>query len=184
MSSLQTTIIFIVLPIAILAVGYAMFPRKTKNFLTEYIPAWKKRYVFVHVRYQSGQQDSHKVVPNATGLTQVGKYSYNLSNQYSLMKSENRYHFYVDELDSIPRTFNDRKPEDIVFQAAEIQTALNNSVMTYLFSRKKDLLVVGLFVLGGLTLLAIIYNVYELNGLKAAVAAIAQAQNSGVEVIP
>ena len=165
----STTLFFLVAIFAIGIFAYAMFPRKTKNFLAEQIPALRKRYVICHVRYQTGQSDIWKVVPNPQGLTQVGKYSYNLSDIYAIMRFENRLHFFIDEADTIPRTMKERTTEDIIFQSSEIQTALNNTVMDYLFSRKKELLIMGLFGLGILCMLAFVYMSYELSALREAI---------------
>ena len=177
----STTVLILLVIFSIGIFAYAMFPRKTKNFLAEWIPAWKKRYVVCHVRYPTGQSDAWKVVPNQQGLTQVGKYSYNLSDTYAIMRYNNRLHFLLDESDTIPRTMKERTKEDIIFQAAEIQTALNNTVMDYLFSRKKELLIMGLFGLGILCLIALVYVGYEIFSMKEAIAAQA---HSIIEVQP
>jgi len=134
--------------------------------------------------YQAGLSDIYFVVRNDDGLTKVGRYSYELSDKYITLIFNKRAHFILDENNAIPRHFKPDINEEIIFQAAEIQTALNNSVMDYLFSKKKDILIIGLFCLCIISLLAIVYVTYELNGLKVVVTTIAQTQAQNIQVRP
>lgn len=158
----QILLVFLLTPITILAVLYSIFPRQYSNLMNRLILSRRKRYVICHVRYASGLQDVYHIVPNPQGLTKVGEYSYDLNEKYSVFSHNKRQHYVVDENDTIPRNFEIQTKERIIFQASEIQTALNNTVMDYLFSRKKELLIIGLFILSIVSMLAILYNIYEL----------------------
>jgi len=174
--------ITVIILVAFAAIGlfcYALFPRKTNNILMKYIPAWQKRYVVCHVKYVSGITEAWKVVPSKDGLTKVGKYSFDLAERYMMMRYEGRPHYILDERDSIPLTLKDRTNEDIIFQSAEIQTALTNTVMDYLFSGKKDILIYGLFIVAILAILGIMYAAYEISTMKEVIA----QTNSIVQVI-
>jgi hypothetical protein len=171
MFNVQIMIIVMLLPFIIGGIAYGIWPRKTKNLLMGLVPAWKKRYVICHLNYKAGLKDVFKVIPNQEGLTQVGKFSYNLSDKYAALEFNKRLHFNLDEDNAFPRTYIKQTDEDLVYRAAEIQTALNNTVMDYLFSKKKELLIMGLFIVAIIAIGAIIYNVYELNGIKAAIEA-------------
>jgi hypothetical protein len=131
-----------------------------------FIPAWNKRYVVCHVCYKAGLSDIYKVIPNLKGLTQVGNFSYLLTDKYITLTYKKRNHFVLNESDSIPKSFEQYNKQAIIFQSAEIQTALDNNVMEYLFSKKKELLIIGLFVIATISMLALIYNVIALNELK------------------
>jgi hypothetical protein len=161
------------LPLIMGVIAYGLFPRKTKNLLMKLVPAWNKRYVICHLNYRAGLKDIFNVIPNMEGLTKVGKFSYNLSDKYAALTFNKRLHFVLQEEDVFPKTYTEITDELLIYRAAEIQTALDNTVMDYLFSKKKELLIIGLFVLATVSLLAIIYNIYELNNLKASIASIA-----------
>jgi hypothetical protein len=167
MYNMQITILVLATALIPCILCYLIFPRQTKNVLMRIIPSKKKRYVVCYVRYTSGMQDRFNVVPNLDGLTKVGEYSYQLSDNYVLFSEANRKHFLLFENDVIPKNFLPQTEASILFQAAEIQTALNNTVMEYLFSKKKELLILGLFALAAISLLAIIYNIYELRQISA-----------------
>jgi len=177
--NMNITVIFLVAFAAIGLFCYALFPRKTNNLLMKLIPAWEKRYVVCHIRYVSGKTEPWKVIPSKDGLTLVGKYHFDLAERYILMKYEGRPHYILDERDSIPISLIERTKEEIIFQSAEIQTALTNTVMEYLFSRKKDILIIGLFVVAILSVLGIMYAAYEISSMKEAIA----QTNSIVQVI-
>lgn len=178
MYNAQITIIILIAPIIIGVIAYGLFPRITKNVLCKFIPAWNKRYVVCHMTYQAGMRNVFHIIPNHSGLTQVGKYSYNLSEKYAVLVHAKRFHFILDENDVIPRNFEPQTKDTITYQAAEIQTALDNNVMEYLFSKKKELLIFGLFILGIISVLAIVYNIYELNAIKA----VLESQNSNIVI--
>jgi hypothetical protein len=169
MFNVQIMIIVMLLPFIIGGIAYGIWPRKTKNLLMDLVPAWKKRYVICHLNYKAGMNDIFKVIPNQEGLTQVGNFSYMLTDKYIALTFDKRLHYVLQEEDVFPKTFGELTTADIIYRAAEIQTALDNTVMDYLFSKKKELLIMGLFLLGIIAIGAIIYNVYELNGIKAAI---------------
>lgn len=166
MFNVTIMLLFMFLPILFLVVAFVLFKRKTMNLLMTFIPAWNKRYVVCHVIYQAGLKDVFNVIPNQSGLTLVGKYSYLLEEKYIALIYKKRAHYVLDEADSIPKTFNAHDKDAIIFQAAEIQTALDNNVMEYLFSKKKELLIIGLFIIATISMLALIYNIIALNELK------------------
>lgn len=166
MFNIQIMLYVLAIPFILFGIGYGLFPKQTKNLLMKLIPAWKKRYVICHMRYQGGLSEVFYVIPNLQGLTQVGKYSYQLIDKYSCFTWNNRLHFVLDENDAIPRNFEIQTKESVIFQSAEIQTALNNSVMDYLFSRKKEMLIIGLFIVAIIAILAIVYNIIQTNELK------------------
>lgn len=159
-------LLFMFLPIAVLVIAFVVFKRKTNNLLMRIIPAWNKRYVVCHVMYQAGMKEVYNVIPNQSGLTQVGKYSYLLTEKYITLTFMKRNHFVLNEADSIPKSFEAYDKKSVIFQAAEIQTALDNNVMEYLFSKKKEILIIGLFIIATISMLALIYNIIALNELK------------------
>ena len=159
-------LLFMFLPILFLVIAFVLFKRKTMNLLMKFIPAWNKRYVICHMTYKAGLKEVYNVIPNPSGLTQVGKYSYLLSDKYIALTFMKRNHFVLNESDSIPKSFEKYNKQAIIFQSAEIQTALDNNVMEYLFSKKKELLIIGLFVIATISMLALIYNIIALNELK------------------
>ena len=169
-------------PFLFVLIAYGAFPRQTMNAFMKIIPAWRKRYVVCHVRYSGGLSEVFKVVPNLTGLTKVGKYSYQLEEKYAIMKFNNRIHYILDEVNAIPRTLTDISKDDVIFQAAEIQTALNNSVMDYLFSRKKEILIIGLFIVAIISIFAIVYNIIQINDLKALIQTTVETQQNIIKV--
>lgn len=161
----STTIIILVLLffVAVLGIAFLFFTRQTKNFFITILGKYRKRYVICHMRYQGGLEDVFKVVPNPKSLTQVGKYSYDLSDKYIALMHNKRKHFILQENNAIPLNFHMLDNEFIIFQAAEIQTALDNTVMEYLFSKKKELMMLIALIIAVIATLAIIYNIYELN---------------------
>ena len=169
MYDIRITLLVLGLPIALLAFAYVVFPRKTKNFFMDVLPAWKKRYVICHLTYQAGLVDVFYVIPNKLGLTTVGKMEYMLNEKYSALVFNKRVHYVLNETDAIPKTFIEHTKEEVIFQAAEIKTALENNVMEYLFSKKKELLIIGLFIIAILATLAIVYNIINVNELKTIV---------------
>lgn len=166
MFNITIMLLFMFLPIVLLVIAFVLFKRKTMNILMTLIPAWNKRYVICHVTFQAGLKEVHKVIPNQAGLTRVGKFSYLLTPEYIALTFNKRHHYVLDEANSIPKSFEAFDKEAIIFQASEIQTALDNNVMEYLFSKKKELLIIGLFVIATISMLALIYNVIAINELK------------------
>lgn len=182
MYNILNIIILILLGIcALIGLSYLFFTRQTKNFFISIISKYRKRYVICHVRYENNREDVYKIVPNPSGLTQVGNYHYELLGKYVAMYWNNRAHYILDEKDSIPRNFDKQTKENIIFQSAEIQASFDNSVMEYLFSKKKELLIQGLFILGIISTIAIIYNIYELQNIQSYIISI---QNSQIQRIP
>ena len=159
-------LLFMFLPILFLVIAFVLFKRKTMNILMKLIPAWNKRYVVCHMTYKAGLKDVYNVIPNPSGLTQVGKYSYLLSDKYIALTYLKRNHFVLNESDSIPKSFEKYNKRAIIFQSAEIKTALENFVMEYLFSKKKEILIIGLFIIATISMLALIYNIIALNEIK------------------
>jgi len=164
----STTIIILVLLffIAILGIAFLFFTRQTKNFFITTLGKYRKRYVICHMRYQGGLEDLFKVVPNPKSLTKVGNYSYDLSDKYSALVHNKRKHFILQENNIIPLNFTVIADKDLIFQAAEIQTALDNTVMEYLFSKRKELMMMIALIIAVIAVLAIIYNIYELEMLN------------------
>lgn len=169
MFDIKITLLFLGLPVGLLAFAYIVFPRKTKNFFMNLLPAWKKRYVVCHLTYQAGLKDVFLVIPNPTGLTAIGKYEYLLNEKYAALTYNKRIHYVLNETDSIPKTFVEHTKEEVIFQAGEIKNALENNVMAYLFSKKKELLIMGLFIIAIIATLAIVYNIVSVNELKTLV---------------
>ena len=169
MFDIKITLLFLGLPIGLLAFAYIVFPRKTKNFFMNLLPAWKKRYVICHLTYQAGLVDVFFVIPNKLGLTNVGKFDYLLNEKYAALVFNKRVHYVLNENDSIPKTFIEHTKEEVIFQTAEIKNALENNVMEYLFSKKKELLIIGLFIIAIIATLAIAYNIVNVNELKTLV---------------
>ena len=169
MFDIRITLLFIGLPIILFAFAYIVFTRKTKNFFMKIIPAWRKRYVICHLTYQAGLVDVFYVIPNKLGLTTVGKFDYLLNEKYIALTFKKRHHYVLDENDSIPKTYIAHTKEEVIFQTSEIKNALENNVMEYLFSKKKELLIIGLFIIATIATLAIIYNIININELKTIV---------------
>ena len=166
MFDIKIMLMFMLFPLAGIVISFVLFKRKTMNFLRMIIPKWNKRYVICHLRFQAGLEEIHNVIPNQQGLTKVGEYAYLLSEKYIILTHNKRVHYILNEADAIPAICAATKKEDIIFQAAEIQTALDNNVMEYLFSQKKDLLIWGLFILIFIAIAAIGYNIVTLGELK------------------
>jgi hypothetical protein len=166
MFNMTIMLLFMFLPILFLVIAFVLFKRKTMNILMKVIPAWNKRYVVCHMTYMAGMKDIFNVIPNPAGLTKVGNYSYLLNEKYVALTYMKRNHYVLQEADSIPKSFEAHDQNAIIFQSAEIQTALDNNVMEYLFSKKKELLIIGLFIIATISMLALIYNIIALNELK------------------
>ena len=162
MFNIGITVLIIVLPIICIGFGYALYPRATKNILMKIIPSWYKRYVICHMMYPSGLSDTYLVVPNPEGLTKVGRNSYMLKEEYSILKYKKRLHYILQEDDVVPVRTIPTSRKDLIFQSAEIQTALDNTVMTYLFKGKAEII---LYVVVGLVILNIFIIAYVLMAL-------------------
>ena len=172
MFNTQLTINILLVIIGFVSLSYILFTRQMTNLAMRVLPKLKKRYVVCHLRYQAGLEDIYNVIPNPQGLTKVGSYSYELGDKYVALSFNKRKHYVLQENDTIPKTFEGQTDESIIFQAAEIQTALNNTVMEYLFSKKKDILILGLFIIAVAAILCIIYNIYEIAKLKEMILAL------------
>lgn len=143
---------------------YTFFPRQTKNMWIRVTK--RKRYVVCHLRYSNTEfEDSFNVVPEPDGLTEVKKYSYNLNPKYAIMVWKNRLHYVLHEKNCIPFHFAVDDKAEILFQAMEIQTALNNDVTEYLFTKRKEILILGLFVVAIVAVLGVIFSVIRMNEL-------------------
>lgn len=171
-SSTEITILILLFIAGSITLSYIFFTRQTTNFFMKILPKLKKRYVVCHLRYQAGLEDVYNVVPNPQGLTRVGTYSYDLADKYIALFYKKRAHFILQECDAIPKNFEQITNNSIIFQAAEIQTALNNTVMEYLFSKKKELLILGLFIVAIAAILCIIYNIYQISQIKEMIIAL------------
>jgi len=123
--------------------------------------------------YQNGMEDVYNVVPNPEGLTQVGKFSYQLIDKYVTLYHKKRAHFVLNENDTVPRHFERQTNESIIFQASEIQTALDNEVMAFLFSKKKDIMMLVLMALSVLSIAVMVYTIYEIDKLMSMASSIA-----------
>jgi len=143
---------------------YTFFPRQTRNFWIRVTK--RKRYVVCHLRYSNTEfEDSFNVVPESDGLTEVKKNSYNLNPKYAIMVWKNRLHYVLHEKNCIPFHFAVDDKAEILFQAMEIQTALNNDVTEYLFTKRKELLILGLFIVAIVATIALCYSVIRMNEL-------------------
>ena len=175
------------LPLAIIFVSlYVAFPRPFDNLAVSIF----RRKSFVVVLFKRANTDFVEkwlVVPPADKQTKIRKGIYNLSEKYQAGKRKGRAYFLVDEKDNIPRTFGkdsvDEKafqmllsatnaPElrfgaysndDIVLQAHEVQSTIQNRVAELLFSKQKDILV---WVLVGLILINAALAYYEITILR------------------
>ena len=148
----------------------------------EIIPGWKKRYVICHMRLEGGLEELYKVVPNPQGLTNVNRYSYNLEDSKKVFTYQGRKHFVLDELDALPKTFKETTKEEIIFNAAEIQTALNNAVMDYLFTKKKELILIGLAVLAIIAVVFIALTYSKLGMMESTLQGISEYMKA--QVVP
>ena len=143
---------------------YTFFPRQTKNFWTRVTK--RKRFVVCHMRYANTQyEDEYVVVPESDFLTEVKKYSYDLNPKYAIGYWKKRLHFVLDENNTIPLHFTKDNNEEILFQAMEIQTAMNNDVTEYLFTKRREILILGLFVVAIIAVLGVIFSVIRMNEL-------------------
>jgi hypothetical protein len=166
-SGTQITVFILLIIGSIIGLCFVFFTRQTKNFFISILGKYKKRYVVCHMIYQNGMEDVYNVVPNPEGLTQVGKLSYMLIDKYVTLYHKKRAHFVLDENDTIPRHFERQTNESIIFQASEIQTALNNEVMAFLFSKKKDVMMIIVCFLVILSIAVMAYTIYEINSLMS-----------------
>lgn len=148
----------------IFGIGYTLFNRTTKNFLVKILK--QKRYVVCHLRYANTQHiDIFNVVPESDFLTKVKSFSYLLDPKYAVLTWKKRLHFVLDENNSIPVHFEKDKDEDILFQAMEIQTSLDNNVTEYLFTKRKEILIIGLFIVAVVSILASMYCIIQLGSI-------------------
>ena len=166
-NSTQITILILLIIGCVIGLAFVFFTRQTKNFFIAILPKYKKRYVICHMIYQNGMEDIYNVIPNPEGLTQVGKFSYQLIDKYITLVHKKRAHFVLNENDAIPRHFTKQNSEDIIFQASEIQTALNNEVMAFLFSKKKDVLMAIVLITCVLAIAVMVYTVYKIDSLMS-----------------
>ena len=166
-SSTQITVLILLIFGCIIGLSFVFFTRQTKNFFIALLPKYKKRYVICHMRYANGMEDIFNVVPNPDGLTEIGNYSYKLLDKYITLIHKKRAHFVLDENNAIPRHFEKQTTESIIFQASEIQTALNNEVMAFLFSKKKDILMAIVLITCVLAIAVMVYTVYKIDSLMS-----------------
>lgn len=142
--------------------AYTFFPRQTKNLFVKITK--RKRFVVCHMRYANTQyEDEFIVVPESDFLTEVKKFSYDLNPKYAIGYWKKRLHFVLDESNTIPKHFEKDNNDEIVFQAMEIQNALNNNVTEYLFTKRKEILILGLFAIAIIATVALIYSVVRMN---------------------
>lgn len=143
---------------------YTFFPRQTKNLLVRITK--RKRYVVCHMRYANTKfEDEFNVVPEADYLTRVGKLFYDLNPVYAIMFWKKRLHYILDENNVIPLHLSKDTNEDVIFQAKEVQNAMNNNVTEYLFTKRKDILIIGLFIVAIVAVIAMIYSIVRMNEL-------------------
>lgn len=163
----------------IVMLSYTFFPRQTKNLFVRITK--KKRFVVCHMRYANTKfEDEFVVVPEPDFVTKVGKLSYDLNPKYSVGFWKKRLHFVLDENNSIPLHFVKDDNEEIIFQAMEIQNALNNNVTEYLFTKRKELLIIGLFIVAIVAVVALAYSVIRMNELLEKMNMIGNMLNSQV----
>ncbi len=148
----------------VVMLSYTFFPRQTKNF---YVRVTKrKRFVVCHMKYANTKyEDEFAVVPESDFITQVRNFSYDLNPKYSIGYWKKRLHFVLDENNSVPLHFEKDDNEEIMFQAMEIQNALNNNVTEYLFTKRKEILIIGLFIVAIVATIALIYSIVRMNEL-------------------
>lgn len=148
----------------VVMLAYTFFPRQTKNFFTRMTK--RKRFVVCHMRYTNTTfEDEFVVVPESDYLTEVKKFSYDLNPKYAIGYWKKRLHFVLDENNTIPKHFIKDDNEEVVFQAMEIQNALNNNVTEYLFTKRKEILIMGLFIIAIAATIAIVYSIIRINEL-------------------
>lgn len=164
-STTQITILILLIIASIIGLSFVFFTRQTKNFFISILGKYRKRYVICHMRYQNGMEDIYNVVPNPDGLTKVGNYSYQLIDKYVTLYHKKRAHFVLNENDAIPRHFERQTNESIIFQASEVQTALDNEVMAFLFSKKKDVMMIIVIFLVILSIATMAYTISEIDKL-------------------
>ena len=161
----------------VVMLSYTFFPRQTKNF---YVRVTKrKRYVVCHMKYANTKyEDTFNVVPESDFITKVRNFSYDLNPKYAVLFWKKRLHFVLDENNSIPLHFTVDNKEEIMFQAMEIQNALNNNVTEYLFTKRKEILIMGLFLVAIASTLAVIYSIIRINELTDKINIIGNMLNS------
>lgn len=162
----------------VVMLSYTFFPRQTKNL---YVRVTKrKRFVVCHMRYANTKyEDEFAVVPESDFETQVRNFSYDLNPKYSIGFWKKRLHFVLDENNNIPLHFEKDSKAEIIFQAKEIQNSLNNNVTEYLFTKKRDILILGLFIVAIVATIALIYSIVRMNELLEKVQIIGDMINSG-----
>ena len=167
MFDIRIPVLIIGLPIFLFGVMYLMSPRKTKNFLMDVLPGWKKKYVVVHLRYpQTNISERHHVIPSEDTLTPLKGLLYDLNPAYAIFVEGNRRHFLVDYNNSIPQRLEQK---DLIFQATTIKKAFTNSVLEFFFSKSQDLKVILMIIAIAIAILLAAYNMYMLASVKAAI---------------
>ncbi len=163
----------------IVMLSYTFFPRQTKNFYVRITKS--KRFVVCHMKYANTKyEDEFAVVPESDFLTKVKSFSYDLNPKYAIGYWKKRLHFVLDENNSIPLHFEKDNKEEIMFQAMEIQNSLNNNVTEYLFTKKRDILIMGLFIVAIVATIALIYSIVRMNELLEKIQIIWDMVNSGM----
>ncbi len=146
----------------VVMLAYTFFPRQTKNLFVKLTK--RKRFVVCHMHYANTQyEDEFIIVPESDFLTEVKKFSYDLNPKYAIGHWKKRLHFVLDENNTIPLHFTQDNNEEIIFQAMEIQNALNNNVTEYLFTKRKEILILGLFAVAIIAIIALIYSIVRMN---------------------
>jgi hypothetical protein len=163
----------------VVMLSYLFFPRQAKNF---YVRVTKrKRFVVCHMRYANTKyEDEFIIVPESDFITKVKSFSYDLNPKYSIGFWKKRLHFVLDENNSIPLHFTKDNNEEIMYQAMEIQNALNNNVTEYLFTKRKEILIMGLFIVAIVAVIALIYSIMRMNELLEKINLIGDMLNSQV----
>jgi len=164
----------------VVMLSYLFFPRQTKNL---YIRVTKKKqFVVCHMRYANTKyEDEIVVVPESDFITKVKAFSYDLNPKYSIGFWKKRLHFVLDENNMVPLHFEKDNNEEIMFQAMEVQNALNNNVTEYLFTKRKEILIIGLFIVAIVAVIALIYSIVRMNELLEKVNMIGDMVNSQVQ---
>ena len=152
-------VIGIIFTLFITALIYILFPRQTRNFIVAIRK--RKKYVVCHLkRCNTDFIDIYNVVPESDKLTHIDNFDYNLHPKYSVLKYKGRLHFLLNEENSIPAT---TIQPDLVFASHEIRDGLNNKVVSELFTRKKDIMLLIMMGLSGVMIIVMLYTVSVLN---------------------
>lgn len=151
-------LIIITLPIFIFGMSYLLNKRKTMNFIMTQIPNWSKRYVVVHMMYaQTKQSEVYYVIPKSAALTPVKDRLYDLHEKFALYIEKGRKHYVIEYEDTIPKTF---EKNDLIFQASEIKSAFQNTVVEKVFSSRKDNLVLLIIIAVAVNIIISLYMIY------------------------